>query len=558
MLARGPRADPDGTKVVSFFNTGHHASFNKLGGDDVLIATVCNGIGTLVRWGKNVVDAINRAFPPKQAHEVEVRSAYLQFDMATGSLLALPGAATPEQRSNFIISLAAFGIQQLGFETADMGFPMEDVTQAKLFSLFGDLGVTKTGTIVYTTSRVVTPDANGTQIMAGDVLLEEHLSNRWWLPPSSQLPWTLDVPRGGSVSKRPFEVTLVCGGVSRTVDWFANGWESVVKAGAASLPMELLHHGKDGKAYKLHYQIGWLDVNDDAQAKLSGKIMLYRHARYTCTVALPSKGGSVEAGDMHSCMELMKTMESGGPKGFGRVYDLLSPVYGDGWPLNKEQTKGQSKIMMRTLLGDNMAMLVSCHAFEWQEGKEHFSCNDVFPSCLPKLYAAAAKYAHEHPGHPLVVKELEVMKAKKQAAADAAALRAAKRASTPRSPAAAAVKEDAEAAVASPAGAARVRKTVKMYEPSNVTPKKSSSTKKSSGGGAAGGAAGGKRGLGVFVELSDAPVQAALKKVKTLVGEATADWRKLTAAAPRAVPKDVGEFVGKLLCSLDGALKTAL
>jgi hypothetical protein len=46
------------------------------------------------------------------------------------------------------------------------------------------------------------------------------------------------------------------------------------------------------------------------------------------------------------------------------------------------------------------------------------------------------------------------------------------------------VKEDAEAAVASPAGAARVRKTVKMYEPSNVTPKKSSNTKKSSSGAA--------------------------------------------------------------------------
>ena len=103
LLARGPCAAPDGNKVVSFFNTGHHAAFNKLGGDEVIIATVRDGVGTLVRWGQTVVSAINRVFPPEHAHEVEVRSAFLQFDMATGEMLTISGFIKPEVRNNMLI-----------------------------------------------------------------------------------------------------------------------------------------------------------------------------------------------------------------------------------------------------------------------------------------------------------------------------------------------------------------------------------------------------------------------------------------------------------------------
>jgi hypothetical protein len=87
--------------VVSFFNTGHHAAFNKLGGDEVLIFTVVGNSGTAVRWGSTVVAALNKVYPPAHAREALVRSVYLEFDMTTGKLKELQGGATDASANNF-------------------------------------------------------------------------------------------------------------------------------------------------------------------------------------------------------------------------------------------------------------------------------------------------------------------------------------------------------------------------------------------------------------------------------------------------------------------------
>lgn len=408
-----------------------------------------DGKGFLVRWGKTIVDALNRELVPNDPSQVKVRSAFLQFDMASGEILPLSGSASEAERSNILISMAAFGMKQLGLQTGDMGFPMDDVTPAKLFSLFDGLSSSQSGTNIYTSTSVVTPSADGTEIMAGAVRLEDHLCNRWWLPPSSQLPWALDVPRGGSISQRPFDVTLVCGGHSRRVDWYANAWEAVVKAGAASKPKVL-----DFRGHTVHYQVAFLDPDDEAQMALNGQILLYRHARFTCMEALPRKGGSAVLANAAECMQANNKMEAAGPKEFKRLYDMLQPIYDGGWPVDKADMTLQSKGTMRTLLGENMAVLASCHDFEWQEGKEDFAVNAVFPACLPALYSAAAVYAMAH--HPEVVEEREAREK-----AEAARAERAKRTPT-KAPRPAALGPGSPEVVDR---AARKRKAVQPYQP---------------------------------------------------------------------------------------------
>jgi hypothetical protein len=74
---------------------------------------VRDGKGILVRWGKTIVDALNRELLPNNAKEKKVRSAYLQFDMASGEVLPLPASASETDRSNIMISMAAFGLKQV-------------------------------------------------------------------------------------------------------------------------------------------------------------------------------------------------------------------------------------------------------------------------------------------------------------------------------------------------------------------------------------------------------------------------------------------------------------
>jgi hypothetical protein len=416
-----------------------------------------------------------------------------------------------------------------------MGFPMVDTTPAKLFSLFDGLG--ESGTNVFTSTRAVTPSADGMEIMAGDMLLEDHLCNRWWLPPSAQLPWAQDVPKGGSITQRPFEVTLTCGGASRRIDWFANGWEAVVKAGGASKPMML-----DYKGHTLHFQVACLDKDDASQMSLDGKLLMYRHARFTCTEALPRKGGSTELRNAAECMHMNARMESTGPASFGAVYDALQMIYDGGWPVVKADMTSLSKKAMRTLLGEGVAVLVSCHDFEWQEGKEAFAANAVYPACLPALYSAVAKYVAEH--HPALDAERAEAKARKERSEAAAAKRAAALAAAQANPTPPPKPKVVPPALGpvSPGGAdrgARVRKSVEQYKPeaqkAPATKNKYAVKRKAS-------------------DTASPDAALTLKKIKHVVAEADSEWRA-ELASTQGVPLHVRVFMVNLLDDLRGALK---
>jgi hypothetical protein len=145
-----------------------------------------------------VVDAINRASPPPSVNQTCVRYAYLQYDMKDGSRLVSPGSESDSLGKT--ISEAAFGLRN----PPDMQFPMRGITSAKqLLSLFAPLGG-RSGTCVYTRTSELTTE-NG-HIMAGTVRLQDHIEQRWWLPPSALLPWKQDLPNdrhGGTAANGP-------------------------------------------------------------------------------------------------------------------------------------------------------------------------------------------------------------------------------------------------------------------------------------------------------------------------------------------------------------------
>ena len=492
-----------------------------------------DNVGTLVRWGATVVDAINAAFPPPNPGEARVRSAYLQYDMRTGSRLADQAASsaavlTRESESATLgtaISEAAFGLH-----SPNMQFPMRGVTPAKLLSLFAPLEG-KSGTCVYTRTNQVTPE--GGHIMAGNVKLQKHIEQCWWLPHSALLPWKQDLPahRHGGASPRQFNVSLTCEGTRKTVEWQNHGWEAVVREGAASPPMVRMFMDELGNNHAIHYQIGWLNMADDLQKPLSGKMLMYRHARYTCVESLPRGRGGEECGRMSG------RMEAGGPNAFPGLHDMLQDIYLGGWPVEKAKMKKLTKDGIRALLGETLVMLVSCHDFEWQEGKEAFAVNDVNPACLPALFSAAAEFALEHRCHPAV----KVAERLAKEAADK------KRKEDEERIAANKAKRIAEGGAAGAAGA-RVRARPNVYEPGEAPKLLAVEGSKKRAAPASAAAPGGKakKTAGGEKQMSLVPIQQHVK-------DAVEGWpavRTAIAQHPVAV-----QYVEKLLSDLQAALK---
>jgi hypothetical protein len=72
-------------------------------------------------------------------------------------------------------------------------------------------------------------------------------------------------------------------------------------------------------------------------------------------------------------MEVINRMEAHGPSSFPALHARLMDIYKGGWPVAKAEMAKLSKVMLRTLLGNDVVMMVSCHDFEWQEGKEAFA-----------------------------------------------------------------------------------------------------------------------------------------------------------------------------------------
>jgi hypothetical protein len=85
LLAEGPEELPKGDDAVAFFNTGHVAALSALG-HEVIIATARDGVGTLVRWGQPVTDAVHREEGGAPPNERTLKNAAIEFDMRTGAL----------------------------------------------------------------------------------------------------------------------------------------------------------------------------------------------------------------------------------------------------------------------------------------------------------------------------------------------------------------------------------------------------------------------------------------------------------------------------------------
>jgi hypothetical protein len=83
LLAEGTEERPSGNAEVSFFNTGHFVSMGLLG-HEVIIATAAGGVGTLVRWGEPVSEAVHRECDA-HAHKL-LENAAIEFNMSTGAL----------------------------------------------------------------------------------------------------------------------------------------------------------------------------------------------------------------------------------------------------------------------------------------------------------------------------------------------------------------------------------------------------------------------------------------------------------------------------------------
>ncbi len=93
-LLAGGKADlPTGMgAAVSFFNTGHVAALSALSYDgEIIVATLCHGMATLIRWGKPVTDAVHRELNLQDDYKRTLQNAAITFNMATRRLVEVSG-----------------------------------------------------------------------------------------------------------------------------------------------------------------------------------------------------------------------------------------------------------------------------------------------------------------------------------------------------------------------------------------------------------------------------------------------------------------------------------
>jgi hypothetical protein len=362
LLAEGPEELPSGDAAVAFFNTGHVAALSALA-HEIIIATARGGVGTLVRWGQPVTAAVHRELRVGAPGERTLKNAAIEFDMATGALrIEQPkddGAArrTPRarlcellthrfahavERSHALLSQACFGLSpaHARLALAD-SFPMNDVTPAKLFSLFDPLRACGHGTVVYFTPRaddagapLVAPTLDGRSVRAGDVALHDFLPRAWMLPRSCAMPVEADYGAPVKRNKLPFVVTLQGPHGETDVDFGRHPWQRVVADGYASPPQTLQVPYGDGKVATVHVQFGWRE--DDEHAG----IYLHRHKRFAKVEPHVHRLDSADAGALRQCIGSWKE----------RAHEPLCRIYGAAAPLTKAQLKERTMTELQHIL----------------------------------------------------------------------------------------------------------------------------------------------------------------------------------------------------------------
>jgi hypothetical protein len=314
-----------------------------------------------------------------------------------------------EDMGKAALAEACFGLCA-SHKPIDTAFPMRDVTEAKLFSLFD--GIREGGTAIYFASKtmassasaahggsggattpLVGPSADGRSVRVGGSLLHEYLARAWLLPPSAAvaLPWqeACGLPLG---SGYPFTVTCVGPAGATPVRFEDHPWEAVVAAGRASPPRTLAVPLPSGGVARVHVQFGWCPPGDD---DASG-IWLHRHPRLVAILPLPLALDGAKLGGGRVC-RATALVESGGPSGFARAYDDLAALCGGRFPLARHELARLSKAHMRAVMGERLMAMATCHEVTYAEGKEKFLKDDVFKAVTPALRYEAADFALHHP-----------------------------------------------------------------------------------------------------------------------------------------------------------------
>jgi hypothetical protein len=302
-------------------------------------------------------------------------------------------AAHPVERANVVLSQACFGLSAPHdrLALAD-SFPMDDVTPAKLFSLFEPLRAWGYhGTVVYFTSRsdngvpLVAPTADGASVQAGGVPLHDFLPRAWMLPRSATMAVEADYGARVRADKMPFAVTLRGPSGETVVDWSQHPWERCVADGFASPPQTLQVPYGGGRLATVHVQFGYLKDDED-----SG-IYLHRHKRFAKVEPHVHRMDSADAGELRQRMAVTTAFQHKG------AYDAMCRIYNGTPPLSMGQLRQRTASELQRIFGRYQITLVSCHDLAWQEGKEAFIQNALYHAVLAAVRLRSAQYALKHP-----------------------------------------------------------------------------------------------------------------------------------------------------------------
>jgi hypothetical protein len=270
------------------------------------------------------------------------------------------------------------------------GFPMDDVTSAKLFSLFDPIRNIGHGTVIYFTAKMdggvplVGPTPDGASVQAGGKPLEEFLARSWMLPGNAAMPVEEDYGAPVRRNKLPFRVLLRGPHGATEVAFKAHPWTRVVADGHASPPV-VLEVTVPGRAQpvRVHVQCGWLPNDDDAG------IYLYRHKRLGAVLPQVYRMDTADAGALRHVIASNMRM----PK----VYKDMGEVYGGTSPISMAFISANTASSLQCVVGKNQVVLASCHDLTWLEGKEGFVQNALYEAVVLAVRIYAAQYARDTP-----------------------------------------------------------------------------------------------------------------------------------------------------------------
>ena len=304
--------------------------------------------------------------------------------------------AADEELSASTLACMCFGLNPPQEEDKDLGFPMDDVTLPKLFSLFDPI-TEGHGTAIYFQSAsdggvpLIAPTPDGKSVQAGGKPLHDFLARYWMLPRDAAMPVEQDYGAPVRSNKIPFRVVLQ-GPLGYTeVDWEAHPWtRAFAGKSVAPSPPKVLQVIVPGRAepVQVHVQFGHLP--DDADAG----IWLYRHKRMATVLPQVYRLDTADAGTLRHMTTSSHIIKA------PRFFELLCHVYGckpEEAPVGEAFLRKCTATEMQLIAGKNLITLASCHDLTWLEGKSGFKHDAVYEAVALAVRKASAEYARDNP-----------------------------------------------------------------------------------------------------------------------------------------------------------------